>query len=93
MSRKRHPGWVVHVREFMKKMGLFPSGKALIAVSAGPDSMALAELFYELHKMGDLPQIELLAYYLDVPVSHFWSLKTIDASMVPSKVPVPVVGT
>ncbi|GAB5491499.1 MAG: hypothetical protein Phog2KO_17140 [Phototrophicaceae bacterium] len=25
-----------------------------------------------------LPQIELLAYYLDVPVSHFWSLKTID---------------
>lgn len=25
-----------------------------------------------------LPQIELLAYYLDVPVSHFWSLKTLD---------------
>lgn len=25
-----------------------------------------------------LPQLELLAYYLDVPVSHFWSQKTID---------------
>ncbi|MGJ3238308.1 MAG: helix-turn-helix domain-containing protein [Anaerolineae bacterium] len=26
-----------------------------------------------------LPQLELLAYYLDVPVSHFWSMKTMDA--------------
>jgi transcriptional regulator with XRE-family HTH domain len=26
----------------------------------------------------DLPQLELLAYYLDVPVSHFWSLNTMD---------------
>lgn len=26
----------------------------------------------------DLPQLELLAYYLDVPVSHFWSLNTLD---------------
>ena len=25
-----------------------------------------------------LPQLELLAYYLDVPVSHFWSMKTIE---------------
>lgn len=25
-----------------------------------------------------LPQLELLAYYLDVPVSHFWSTKTIE---------------
>lgn len=25
-----------------------------------------------------LPQTELLAYYLDVPISHFWSLKTLD---------------
>lgn len=26
----------------------------------------------------DLPQLELLAYYLDVPISHFWGQKTID---------------
>lgn len=25
-----------------------------------------------------LPQLELLAYYLDVPVSHFWSQKTLE---------------
>lgn len=25
-----------------------------------------------------LPQLELIAYYLDVPVSHFWSMKTIE---------------
>lgn len=25
-----------------------------------------------------LPQLELLAYYLDVPISHFWSTKTIE---------------
>lgn len=27
-----------------------------------------------------LPQLELLAYYLDVPVSHFWGLETYEAS-------------
>jgi transcriptional regulator with XRE-family HTH domain len=27
-----------------------------------------------------LPQLELLAYYLDVPVSHFWSLETLKIS-------------
>lgn len=26
-----------------------------------------------------LPQLELLAYYLDVPVSHFWGLDTLEA--------------
>jgi transcriptional regulator with XRE-family HTH domain len=26
-----------------------------------------------------LPQLELLAYYLDVPVSHFWGLETLEA--------------
>jgi transcriptional regulator with XRE-family HTH domain len=26
-----------------------------------------------------LPQLELLAYYLDVPVSHFWGQQTLDA--------------
>lgn len=26
-----------------------------------------------------LPQLELLAYYLDVPVSHFWGQKTLDS--------------
>jgi len=29
-----------------------------------------------------LPQLELLAYYLDVPVSHFWSTKTIETDKV-----------
>lgn len=36
----------------------------------------------ETWELGDavptLPQLELLAYYLDVPVSHFWSQKTLD---------------
>jgi transcriptional regulator with XRE-family HTH domain len=27
-----------------------------------------------------LPQLELLAYYLDVPVSHFWSMETLETS-------------
>ncbi len=27
-----------------------------------------------------LPQLELLAYYLDVPVSHFWGLETLKSS-------------
>jgi transcriptional regulator with XRE-family HTH domain len=27
-----------------------------------------------------LPQLELLAYYLDVPVSHFWGTSTLEAS-------------
>lgn len=27
-----------------------------------------------------LPQLELLAYYLDVPVSHFWGLETFEAT-------------
>lgn len=27
-----------------------------------------------------LPQLELLAYYLDVPVSHFWGLETLEAN-------------
>lgn len=27
-----------------------------------------------------LPQLELLAYYLDVPVSHFWSMETLKVS-------------
>lgn len=26
----------------------------------------------------NLPQLELLAYYLDVPVSHFWALETLE---------------
>lgn len=36
----------------------------------------------ESWELGDtaptLPQLELLAYYLDVPVSHFWSMKTME---------------
>ncbi len=35
---------------------------------------------YQSWELGEdvptLPQLELLAYYLDVPVSHFWSLET-----------------
>ncbi len=27
----------------------------------------------------DLPQLELLAYYLDVPISHFWGQKTMES--------------
>lgn len=27
-----------------------------------------------------LPQLEMLAYYLDVPVSHFWGMTTLEAS-------------
>lgn len=44
--------------------------------------LSVASPVIESWEYGDtaptLPQIELLAYYLDVPVSHFWSLKTID---------------
>jgi transcriptional regulator with XRE-family HTH domain len=38
----------------------------------------------ELWELGDevpsLPQLELLAYFLDVPVSHFWGATTLQAS-------------
>jgi transcriptional regulator with XRE-family HTH domain len=38
----------------------------------------------EVWEFGDavpsLPQLELLAYYLDVPISHFWGTKTLEAS-------------
>jgi transcriptional regulator with XRE-family HTH domain len=38
----------------------------------------------EQWELGDqtpsLPQLELLAYFLDVPVSHFWSTNTLEAS-------------
>lgn len=37
----------------------------------------------EAWELGDaspsLPQLELLAYFFDVPVSHFWGLKTLEA--------------
>lgn len=32
------------------------------------------------HQVPTLPQLELLAYYLDVPVSHFWSTETLKVS-------------
>lgn len=39
---------------------------------------------YESWEYGDavpsLPQLELLAYYLDVPVSHFWGMETFQSS-------------
>ncbi|MDZ4769821.1 MAG: helix-turn-helix transcriptional regulator [Chloroflexota bacterium] len=39
---------------------------------------------YERWEYGDevpsLPQLELLAYFLDVPISHFWSVDTLEAS-------------
>ncbi|MGB7340352.1 MAG: helix-turn-helix transcriptional regulator [Phototrophicaceae bacterium] len=42
----------------------------------------VANTVIESWEFGDtaptLPQLELLAYYLDVPVSHFWSMKTMD---------------
>ena len=38
----------------------------------------------ERWELGDdtpsLPQLELLAYYLDVPVTHFWGTSTLEAS-------------
>lgn len=38
----------------------------------------------ELWELGDetpsLPQLELLAYYLDVPVTHFWGTNTLESS-------------
>jgi transcriptional regulator with XRE-family HTH domain len=34
-----------------------------------------------------LPQLEALAYYLDVPVSHFWSTKTISAEQEERAIP------
>ncbi len=34
-----------------------------------------------------LPQLEVLAYYLDVPVSHFWSTKTISSEQAARQVP------
>jgi transcriptional regulator with XRE-family HTH domain len=38
----------------------------------------------ESWELGDdipsLPQLELLAYFLDVPVSHFWGVKTLESS-------------
>lgn len=30
-------------------------------------------------EVASLPQVELLAFFLDVPVSHFWSIKTIES--------------
>jgi transcriptional regulator with XRE-family HTH domain len=32
------------------------------------------------HDVPSLPQLELLAYYLNVPVSHFWGIETLEAS-------------
>lgn len=41
----------------------------------------------EIWELGDasptLPELELLAYYLDVPVSHFWGQKTIESDKSP----------
>ncbi len=34
-----------------------------------------------------LPQLEMLAYFLDVPVSHFWNTKTISAQQEERRVP------
>ncbi len=34
-----------------------------------------------------LPQLEILAYYLDVPVSHFWSTKTLSSEQEERRVP------
>jgi transcriptional regulator with XRE-family HTH domain len=34
-----------------------------------------------------LPQLEVLAYYLDIPVSHFWSTKTMSAEQDERQVP------
>ncbi|MDQ7025946.1 MAG: helix-turn-helix domain-containing protein [Anaerolineae bacterium] len=39
---------------------------------------ALVEAWEYGDDVPSLPQLELLAYYLDVPVSHFWSMETIE---------------
>jgi transcriptional regulator with XRE-family HTH domain len=43
---------------------------------------------YEAWEYGDavpsLPQLELLATYLDVPISHFWGVQTLEAQRSPS---------
>lgn len=36
-----------------------------------------------------LPQLEMLAYFLDIPVSHFWSSKTISEAQAERDIPVP----
>jgi transcriptional regulator with XRE-family HTH domain len=38
---------------------------------------ALVEAWEYGDEVPSLPQLELLAYYLDVPVSHFWSMETL----------------
>jgi len=43
-------------------------------------SPAQVELWEHGDETPTLPQLELLAYYLDVPVSHFWGMETLKIS-------------
>lgn len=43
-------------------------------------SMSQIEAWEYGDSIPSLPQLELLAYYLDVPVSHFWGLETYEAT-------------
>lgn len=69
-----------------KMLGVLLRDARITALRSVPDCANLVRVdpaLYEAWEFGDavpsLPQLELLAYYLDVPVSHFWGVETLEA--------------
>jgi transcriptional regulator with XRE-family HTH domain len=64
----------VLLRDARQSAGRTPEDCARM-LHVAPDQVAAWELG---ESVPSLPQLELLAYYLDVPVSHFWGMETLE---------------
>lgn len=76
-----------------KKLGVLIRDARLTSGRSLPDcasAMGVGVEVYEAFELGDqspsLPELEFLAYYLDVPLEHFWGQETLSARLEKNRV-------
>jgi len=76
-----------------KKLGVLIRDARLSAGRSIPDcaaAMGVGVEIYEAFELGDqspsLPELEFLAYYLDIPLEHFWGQETLSARLEKNRV-------
>lgn len=78
-----------------KKLGVLIRDARMTAGRSLPDcaaAMGVGVEIYEAFELGDqspsLPELEFLAYYLDIPLEHFWDEETLSARLDKNRVDV-----
>ena len=76
-----------------KKLGVLIRDARLTAGRSIPDcaaAMGVGVEIYEAFELGDqspsMPELEFLAYYLDIPLEHFWGQETLSARLEKNRV-------